>query len=1017
MIKKNVILSILLVILTLFCVNSLNAQETFSPEEKKIIIDKYKNSNNTFHPSPSELKVIYNFLKNQDAKETDKSFWENNKRLPNREKNEQIENQSKIGSGTLTTLPADARFPGEFEELQGVFVNYPYGFDGISIAENQDGSPSTAKFFRDLVNAIQQAGVKAYISIRDEIDKDILIQYFNDKGTPLSNYQFLVNPTNSIWSRDFGPIDFYYGDDDKIGWVDLNYYAGRELDDDLTPIWAAEFGIDYTYLPMEFEGGNILMNGQQTMTTSSRIYTAFANNSYTESEINEMLINGFNLDNLYVLDELEDDGGTAHIDLYIDMINENSFVYTKQPSQMANITNYTDYQDVLDNIEYLKSQTNSAGVNNPYMFSTVPFPTRDDGSIYNDASEINSTNRTYSNHLIINKTIIQPVFNDGVNGNITGDEASLDILRKRYPGYNIITIDGRRLEGSGGSVHCVTKEFHAENPIRFKHYQYSNQVNFCDSNYPVEVTITNKSGISQATLYSRVKGTSAWNQTNMVLASNNLWQSAITLTTTLNNETIEYYISATSDNGKTMTLPMTAAEGGAYTFRCTSSCSEVVNTFPYNESFENSLGDWTQETNDDIDWIRNTNGTPSNGTGPSSATDGNYYLYVEASSNVNPPGTPNKQAILKSPCFDLSSASFATFSFKYHIYGGNDIGNISLEATDDNGATWTKVWEKTSDQGNQWLSVDINLFDYVGETVQLRFNRYTGSNNGAWKADIAIDAISLITSDTQAPTAPTLSVSDRQETTASLSWSDSIDDFGVTGYKIYKNSQYSETVTNLSTTVYNLTPNTTYSYTITAVDAAGNESPHSNEVLFTTFPDTTPPTAPTSLSVSEVTETKADLAWHHSSDNVDVVAYNIYENGEFVYQLTNIFWPSLFNRRDNLTEGTDYVYKVTAVDEAGNESAFSNEVSFTTLGSSNCTEEITSFPYNESFENSLGTWTQSTDDDIDWLRIANGTPSNGTGPSSATDGNYYLYVEASANVNPPGTPNKQAISYFRVSLL
>ncbi len=240
---------------------------------------------------------------------------------------------------------------------------------------------------------------------------------------------------------------------------------------------------------------------------------------------------------------------------------------------------------------------------------------------------------------------------------------------------------------------------------------------------------------------------------------------------------------------------------------------------------------------------------------------------------------------------------------------------MSLESSQDNGVTWTELWETTSNQGNQWLPIEINLSDYIGETVQLRFNRYTGSNNEAWKADIAIDDISLVTADTQAPTAPT-------------------------------------------------------------------------------------------LSVSNIMETTADLSWTGATDNIGIVAYNLYFQGTFVGTETN---PSSSNV-NGLTENTLYdAFTLTAVDAAGNESPFSNEVSFTTLGGNNCIEEITSFPYNESFENSLGAWTQSTDDDVDWLLGTNGTPSSGTGPSSATDGNYYLYVEASSNVNPPGTPNKQAI--------
>ncbi|MBQ4821658.1 T9SS type A sorting domain-containing protein [Aquimarina sp. MMG016] len=76
--------------------------------------------------------------------------------------------------------------------------------------------------------------------------------------------------------------------------------------------------------------------------------------------------------------------------------------------------------------------------------------------------------------------------------------------------------------------------------------------------------------------------------------------------------------------------------------------------------------------------------------------------------------------------------------------------------------------------------------------------------------------------------------------------------------------------------------------------------------------------------------------------------------------------------------------------------------------SEDCTGNVSSFPYAESFESSLGAWKNATSgDDIDWTRDANGTPSNNTGPSSGADGSFYLYVEASGNGT--GYPNKRAI--------
>lgn len=176
-----------------------------------------------------------------------------------------------------------------------------------------------------------------------------------------------------------------------------------------------------------------------------------------------------------------------------------------------------------------------------------------------------------------------------------------------------------------------------------------------------------------------------------------------------------------------------------------SGCTGGISSYPYSESFENTLGAWTQSSADDIDWTVNSGGTPSGNTGPTSGSVGSYYVYVEASS----PNYPSKRAILNSPCFDLSGMSSPTFDFDYHMYGATDMGTIDLEASTDEGSSWTSIWAESGNKGNSWQSASIDLSAYAGGTVQLRFNRNVGST---WQADIALDNINL-----SEPAAPTCS--------------------------------------------------------------------------------------------------------------------------------------------------------------------------------------------------------------------------------------------------------------------
>jgi len=177
-------------------------------------------------------------------------------------------------------------------------------------------------------------------------------------------------------------------------------------------------------------------------------------------------------------------------------------------------------------------------------------------------------------------------------------------------------------------------------------------------------------------------------------------------------------------------------------------CTGGIASYPYSQSFEGSIGDWTQDSGDDLNWTVDASGTPSSSTGPSSADDGSYYIYVEASS----PNYPSKTAIINSPCFDLTAESDATFNFAYHMYGAT-MGTISLQASTD-GNSWSTLWTKTGDQGNSWFTENINLSAYLGTSVQFRYVATTGSS---YTSDFAIDNIS-ITNGSTPPTETDLSL-------------------------------------------------------------------------------------------------------------------------------------------------------------------------------------------------------------------------------------------------------------------
>src|SRR5262249_32544591 len=176
-------------------------------------------------------------------------------------------------------------------------------------------------------------------------------------------------------------------------------------------------------------------------------------------------------------------------------------------------------------------------------------------------------------------------------------------------------------------------------------------------------------------------------------------------------------------------------------------------------------------------------------------------------------------------------------------------------------------------------------------------------------------------------------------TQINLSWSPSTDNVAVANYRLYRNSVVVATLTSTTFQDTGLSPATTYTYRADAADTSGNASVLSAAAAGSTrsAPDTTPPTTPTGLSASAVSDTKINLSWAPSTDNVGVTGYRVMRNGSLLTTLGNL---TTF-QDTGLTASTTYSYRVLAFDAAGNASAQSGAASATTQATPDTTPPTT----------------------------------------------------------------------------
>ncbi|WUJ68220.1 PQQ-dependent sugar dehydrogenase [Kribbella soli] len=118
---------------------------------------------------------------------------------------------------------------------------------------------------------------------------------------------------------------------------------------------------------------------------------------------------------------------------------------------------------------------------------------------------------------------------------------------------------------------------------------------------------------------------------------------------------------------------------------------------------------------------------------------------------------------------------------------------------------------------------------------------------------------------------------------------------------------------------------------IRARATSADGGPNADKLTVTpTTDDTTPPSAPGNLTVSDLKSNAATFHWTAATDNVGVVRYEINRGGNV---LKVVDGNTLSATVDTLTANTSYDISVGAFDAAGNASQQSNVVTFTTPGS------------------------------------------------------------------------------------
>jgi predicted esterase len=210
----------------------------------------------------------------------------------------------------------------------------------------------------------------------------------------------------------------------------------------------------------------------------------------------------------------------------------------------------------------------------------------------------------------------------------------------------------------------------------------------------------------------------------------------------------------------------------------------------------------------------------------SATTAGAYTVAVKETSGCKSQKSNVITAVYKSPHTGPTAPVLGTFTALSST-------EVRLNWADAPAEGEYEIWRSRS-AANGYVSESLKL---VGRAVQNSTSfvdtdlrpmgkysyrvRSVGGNDGLFSSSKSI----TLPEDSAAPTAPTnLVVSNVSGTSATLSWTASVDNDLVSGYEIFSNSVLVATVTGTSFNLSNLTPGSSYAIEVKAVDGRGNRS-------------------------------------------------------------------------------------------------------------------------------------------------------------------------------------------------
>ncbi len=318
-------------------------------------------------------------------------------------------------SGTIASPP-------EYDPVEGVVFRY-----------NSNAWPSVVTACVAALTGDPSHDEIAYVVVGNASQMNAASSAFQAAGADLAKVRFLIEPTNSIWIRDYGPHFAWQSGTRVI--ADSHYYPSRPLDNFIPTELAYDAFIEPAHaMGLYYSGGNFQPGPERSGYVTSLVQQD--NPDLSVQQIADLYQAFQGIDTLHILPRLpESVDGTGHIDMWMYLVDEDTVIL----SEFLPGSNATAIQITNDAVPYME--------NLGFTVHRTP------------AWNAGFTHYTYTNAFRVNDRIFVPIYGPGNANYDDEDQVALDVWAAAAgPLVTLVPINCYGIIPAAGAIHCIVMQ-------------------------------------------------------------------------------------------------------------------------------------------------------------------------------------------------------------------------------------------------------------------------------------------------------------------------------------------------------------------------------------------------------------------------------------------------------------------------------------------------------------------------------------------------------------------------------